>query len=353
MLRHRLRHGEEGCGQRDGDQGQSSSSGRGDEPGRDVVARDAHAESHRHDAPFDETGDVGVELAVGVRQPHSGDEEHLAAGQPRGGVGEFGGDHVLDIAIEYVIPSEHGQAQVSAGRPAIAARRSSTLHFVEPETHCMAILADARRDDLDHSTDLGATERREAIDVTNRLQNYIDGAFVDSASTDSLDIVNPADESVVAVSPVSTADEVAAAVAAAQRAQVSWGRTTPGQRQKALLALADAIEERADEIVAAQVRNTGQIAHLVKSEEVLVSATRSASSPAPPDCSRAEPEGEYGGLHQLRAPRANRPGGPGDAVELPVHDGDLEDRARAGRRQFDRSQAQRHHPESTLVLADP
>jgi len=108
--------------------------------------------------------------------------------------------------------------------------------------------------------------------VTNRLQNYIDGAFVDSASTDSLDIVNPADESVVAVSPVSTADEVAAAVAAAQRAQVSWGRTTPGQRQKALLALADAIEERADEIVAAQVRNTGQIAHLVKSEEVLVSA---------------------------------------------------------------------------------
>ena len=108
--------------------------------------------------------------------------------------------------------------------------------------------------------------------MTNRLQNYIDGAFVDSASTDSLDIVNPADESVVAVSPVSTADEVAAAVAAAQRAQVSWGRTTPGQRQKALLALADAIEERADEIVAAQVRNTGQIAHLVKSEEVLVSA---------------------------------------------------------------------------------
>ena len=65
---------------------------------------------------------------------------------------------------------------------------------------------------------------------------------------------------------------MAAAVAAAQRAQVSWGRTTPGQRQKALLALADAIEERADEIVAAQVRNTGQIAHLVKSEEVLAGA---------------------------------------------------------------------------------
>ncbi|MFT4087051.1 MAG: aminobutyraldehyde dehydrogenase [Gordonia sp. (in: high G+C Gram-positive bacteria)] len=108
--------------------------------------------------------------------------------------------------------------------------------------------------------------------MTTRLQNYIDGAFVDSASTETLDIVNPADESVVAVSPISTDDEVAAAVAAAKRAFTTWGRTTPSQRQTALLKLADAIEERADEIVAAQVRNTGQIASMVKSEEVLVSA---------------------------------------------------------------------------------
>ncbi|WP_298440995.1 aminobutyraldehyde dehydrogenase [Gordonia sp. (in: high G+C Gram-positive bacteria)] len=108
--------------------------------------------------------------------------------------------------------------------------------------------------------------------MTPRLANYIDGAFVDSVSTETLNIVNPADESVVAISPISTDDEVSAAVAAARRAFVSWGKTTPSHRQSALLKLADAIEDRADEIVAAQVRNTGQLAAMVKTEEVLVSA---------------------------------------------------------------------------------
>ncbi|MET9326007.1 aminobutyraldehyde dehydrogenase [Tsukamurella sp. NPDC003166] len=108
--------------------------------------------------------------------------------------------------------------------------------------------------------------------MTDRLQNYIDGAFVDSTSGTSIDVVDPATEQVVAVSPVSTDAEVAAAIAAAERAFLTWGRTTPSARQAALLTLADAIEEHADEIVAAQVRNTGQIAALVKSEEVLVCA---------------------------------------------------------------------------------
>ena len=108
--------------------------------------------------------------------------------------------------------------------------------------------------------------------MSDRLQNFIDGAFVDSVSPDSIDIVDPATETVVAVSPVSTEAEIAAAVAAAERAFLTWGRTTPSARQAALLKLADAIEAHADEIVAAQVRNTGQIAALVKSEEVLVCA---------------------------------------------------------------------------------
>ncbi|GEE02148.1 putative aldehyde dehydrogenase [Gordonia spumicola] len=108
--------------------------------------------------------------------------------------------------------------------------------------------------------------------MTSRLQNYIDGVFVDSASTESLNVVNPADESIVAVSPVSTPDEVAEAVRVAGRAAITWGRTTPGARQAALLKLADAIEEHADELVAAQVRNTGQLSAMVKSEEIMVGA---------------------------------------------------------------------------------
>ena len=45
--------------------------------------------------------------------------------------------------------------------------------------------------------------------------------------------------------------------------------------------------------------------------------------------------------HPARAGRGDRPD---RAVELPAHDGGVEDRSRAGRRQHDRAQAGRDHP---------
>ena len=107
------------------------------------------------------------------------------------------------------------------------------------------------------------------------LQNYIDGQFVDSLSlksTEPIDLINPVDESVVGRAPVSNADDVNAAVSAAERAFATWGKTTPSVRQQALLKLADAIEAHIDEIVEAQCRNTGQPKAVIAAEEVTVSA---------------------------------------------------------------------------------
>jgi len=104
------------------------------------------------------------------------------------------------------------------------------------------------------------------------LQNYIDGQFVASASAETIDLISPVDETVVGRAPVSNRADVDAAVAAADRAFGTWGRTTPGERQRALLKLADAIEEHSDEIVEAQSRNTGQLKSMIASEEVAVGA---------------------------------------------------------------------------------
>ncbi|AZG48011.1 aminobutyraldehyde dehydrogenase [Gordonia insulae] len=104
------------------------------------------------------------------------------------------------------------------------------------------------------------------------LQNYINGEFVASTSTETIDIINPIDESVVAVSPVSTAADVDTAMAAAAAAFPSWSTTTPSERQKALLKLADAIEAGSDDLVAAQARNTGQPDDQIADEEVTVGA---------------------------------------------------------------------------------
>ncbi|MDL9945147.1 aminobutyraldehyde dehydrogenase [Gordonia sp. ABSL11-1] len=104
------------------------------------------------------------------------------------------------------------------------------------------------------------------------LQNYINGEFVSSTSTETIDIVNPVDESVVAVSPVSTAADVDSAMAAAAGAFPAWSQRAPSERQKALLKFADAIEAASDELVAAQARNTGQPEDQIADEEVTVGA---------------------------------------------------------------------------------
>ncbi|MGW6377526.1 aminobutyraldehyde dehydrogenase [Rhodococcus sp. NPDC055112] len=104
------------------------------------------------------------------------------------------------------------------------------------------------------------------------LKNYIDGEFTQSASAQVIDLISPVDETVVGRAPVSTTADVDAAVAAAQRAFLTWGKTTPGQRQAALLALADAVETHSDELVEAQCRNTGQSKAAVASEEVKAGA---------------------------------------------------------------------------------
>jgi betaine-aldehyde dehydrogenase len=68
--------------------------------------------------------------------------------------------------------------------------------------------------------------------------------------------------------PVSDATDIDAAVTAAATAFESWRRTTPSQRQRYLLAIADALEARAEEIVALEAENCGKIVAVTMSEEV-------------------------------------------------------------------------------------
>ena len=100
------------------------------------------------------------------------------------------------------------------------------------------------------------------------LRNFIAGAHVDGGSGATSDVVNPATGQVVARAPISGAEEVDAAYEAADRAFGEWGRTTPSERQQALLKIADAIEEHAEELIALESENTGKIKALTASEEI-------------------------------------------------------------------------------------
>jgi len=103
---------------------------------------------------------------------------------------------------------------------------------------------------------------------TKKIQNFVGGEHVDSADGRLYDLVNPATGEAFASAPVSGTADVDRALGAAEKAFESWRYSTPGERQLALLKLADAIEERAEELVRAESENTGKPIGLTMEEEI-------------------------------------------------------------------------------------
>ena len=101
-----------------------------------------------------------------------------------------------------------------------------------------------------------------------KLTNFINGSAVDSTSGETSSLINPSTGQAYATAPKSNAADVDAAFRAASDAFPGWRDSTPSQRQRALLKIADAIEDRQSEIIAIECRNTGKPISLTTTEEV-------------------------------------------------------------------------------------
>ena len=100
------------------------------------------------------------------------------------------------------------------------------------------------------------------------LQNFINGQSLPSKSGRTSEIINPATGAAYATAAVSDAADVEVAMKAAKNAFPGWRDSTPSERQRALLKIADALESRADELIAIECENTGKPIGLTSSEEV-------------------------------------------------------------------------------------
>ncbi len=100
------------------------------------------------------------------------------------------------------------------------------------------------------------------------LRNFVGGAWADSVESRREELINPATGEAFATAPVSGQADVDAACRAAAEAFEAWRDATPSERSLALLRIADAIEARADEFVAAECENTGKPVALTRSEEI-------------------------------------------------------------------------------------
>jgi betaine-aldehyde dehydrogenase len=100
------------------------------------------------------------------------------------------------------------------------------------------------------------------------VTNFIHGTHVAAADGQTTELIDPSTGEVFATAPLSRQADIDAAFEDSARAFEEWRETTPSERQRALLRIADAIETRADELVEIESRNTGKPRELTASEEV-------------------------------------------------------------------------------------
>jgi betaine-aldehyde dehydrogenase len=99
-------------------------------------------------------------------------------------------------------------------------------------------------------------------------ENFIDGEWTAPAEGQTEAVVNPATGQTIANAPLSTKEDVDRAVSAARTAFETWSQTTPMERSNALLKLADALEERAEEIGRLEATNAGKPLQAFMDDEV-------------------------------------------------------------------------------------
>ncbi|KRF15732.1 2-hydroxymuconic semialdehyde dehydrogenase [Nocardioides sp. Soil796] len=103
--------------------------------------------------------------------------------------------------------------------------------------------------------------------MSTTFRNFVDGSYVDGVA--EFDKIDPVDGSLVGTVSEAGAETVDAAVRAARRAlDGAWGRTRTADRVALMRRVADRIDERFEDFVAAEVRDTGKPVSLVRELDV-------------------------------------------------------------------------------------
>jgi betaine-aldehyde dehydrogenase len=98
----------------------------------------------------------------------------------------------------------------------------------------------------------------DTLERVKTYQQLIGGSFVDAASGETAEVINPANDQVIANVPKSAAEDVDRAVNAAATAFETYKQTTPQDRSLLLLKLADLLESKADELGRLESANAGK-----------------------------------------------------------------------------------------------
>lgn len=116
--------------------------------------------------------------------------------------------------------------------------------------------------------------------MTDHLKFYIDGAWVDPVAARTLDVINPATEQAVARVSLGGAEDVDRAVKAAQRAFISFSRTSRQERIDLLEAILAEYVRRQDEMALAITTEMGAPAALARKAQAYMGAAHLSTAVA-------------------------------------------------------------------------
>jgi len=100
------------------------------------------------------------------------------------------------------------------------------------------------------------------------VQNLIANEYVAGSTGETEPILNPGTGETIAHAPLSSVEDVNHAVDAAEKAFEEWSTTPPSERALALLRLADAIEEHAEELTEIESDNAGKPIAAMREDEI-------------------------------------------------------------------------------------
>jgi malonate-semialdehyde dehydrogenase (acetylating)/methylmalonate-semialdehyde dehydrogenase len=101
-----------------------------------------------------------------------------------------------------------------------------------------------------------------------KLQNYIGGKWVDSYSSDTLNVLNPANQEILALVPTGNYKDVELAAEAAQKGFQEWRNTPVSKRVQYLFKLKTILEDNADDIARTITLESGKTFLEAKAEMV-------------------------------------------------------------------------------------
>jgi acyl-CoA reductase-like NAD-dependent aldehyde dehydrogenase len=115
------------------------------------------------------------------------------------------------------------------------------------------------------------------LQVKDRI--FIGGKWVEPAGADSIEVVNPTTEEVIGTIPGCSAVDADRAVEAARAAFETWSQTSREERARFIVAIAEGLNERGDEIAATITQELGMPLKLSRIIQVGLPASQFASMP--------------------------------------------------------------------------